>query len=104
MNDVKLSLGVLDAIRKEAHRDDMTLAERAGLYAGAKVVCDEFRQHIDDHKGGDGYAHEKVAQYWWHIGATLGFDTDNGHGKADHLSWAWGALDSLGSRLAERSR
>lgn len=36
MNDVKFSLGLLETIQKEARRDDMLFAEKAGLYAASQ--------------------------------------------------------------------
>ncbi len=99
MNDVKFSLGLLEAIQQEARRDDMSFAEKSGLYAATKAVCAEFHTHIDEARDGDGYAHEKVTQFEWHIGAMLGFDISNGHHKSMHLGWAMGALQSLSNVL-----
>ncbi|MCP4026778.1 MULTISPECIES: hypothetical protein [Sphingomonas] len=101
MNDLNLSLGVLESIYDEAKRDDLSFAECAGLYAGARIHCDDFRRYIDTERGGHGYAHEKVSQYQWHIGAALGFDITNGHDKAQHLGWALGAFWTLRDVLTE---
>ncbi len=101
MNDLNLSLGVLESIYDEAKRDDLSFAGRAGLYAGARIQCEDFRRYIDTERDGHGYAHEKVSQYQWHIGAALGFDITNGHDKAQHLGWALGAFWTLRDVLTE---
>ena len=101
MNDLKFSLGVLEAIYNEAKRDDLSFAECAGLYAAARIQCEDFRRYIDDDRDGYGYAHEKVSQYQWHIGASLGFDITNGHDKAQHIGWALGAFWTLRDVLTE---
>jgi hypothetical protein len=103
MNDVKFSLELLETILKEARRDDMTFAERAGLYAGAKAVCADFHTYIDERCNEDGYAHEKASQFEWHIGAALGFDITNGHDKSMHIGWAMGAQSSLSDVLTRES-
>jgi hypothetical protein len=99
MNDVQFSLNLLDTILKEARRDDMTFAECAGLYAGAKAVCTEFHTYIDERCHGGGYAHEKASQFEWHIGAALGFDVTNGHDKSMHIGWAMAAHSTLSDVL-----
>ena len=103
MNDLGFSLGLLDAIYKEAKRDDMMFSERAGLYAATCVLYDQFREHITEERNKDGYAFEKVLKYKWHIGAALGFDIDNGHDKSQHFVWALGDLHTLRDVLTERS-
>ena len=101
MNDVSFSLSVLEAIYNEAARDDMTFAERGGLYAAAEAVCGKFETYIDEHLGDNGYAHQKVKGYLWHIAAALGFDITNGHDKAQHLRWALGEFGTLKQILTE---
>lgn len=101
MNDLNLSLGVLKSIYDEAKRDVLSFAERAGLYAGARIQCEDFRRYIDTERDGHGYAHEKVSQYQWHVGAALGFDITNGHDKAQRLGWALGAFWTLRDVLTE---
>ena len=73
MNDLKFSLGTMEAIYDEATRHDLTFTERAGLYAATRALCTDFERYIDEDRGGYWYAHQKVAQFRWHIGAALGF-------------------------------
>ncbi|RZL84769.1 MAG: hypothetical protein EOP66_02385 [Sphingomonas sp.] len=101
MNDLNFSLSVLEAIYNEAKRDDLSFAECAGLYAAARVQCDDFRRYIDEARDGYGYAREKISQYQWHIGAALGFDITNGHDKAQHIGWALSAFWTLRDLLTE---
>lgn len=101
MNDVEFSLGTLESIYEEARRDDMTFAERAGLYAAAVILCDQFHAYVDEHREGYPYAHEKVTQFQWHIGAAVGFEITNGLPKEQHTSSALGALWSLRDVLTQ---
>ena len=93
------SLNLLDTILEEARRDDLTFAERAGLYAATKSVCEDFHTHIDERCNEDGYANDKASDFEWHIGAALGFDITNGKEKSMHISWAMGAQSSLSNVL-----
>jgi len=49
--------------------------------------------------GGDTSALEKIGNTRWHIGAALGFDTDDGHSAEEHRTWAYSALSSLKETL-----
>jgi len=104
MNDLAFSLSLLDSIYKEARRDDMTFAERAGLYAATSTMYGEFRKYITEERNKDGYAFEKLGKYKWHIGAALGFDITNGHDKSQHLVWALGDLSTLRKVLTEGNK
>ncbi len=101
MNDIKFSLGVLKSIFDEARREDLSFAEKAGLYAALRGVCVDFDEYIEEKRHGHGYAHEKVGRVLWHLGAALGFDVTNGHDKSQHLSWAFGDMDTLGGLLIQ---
>lgn len=95
MNSPELTLECLDRIVRELARDDLTFAEKAGLYAATKVIGRDLDEYIDEERGGDGYAHEKVGGVIWHVGAALGFDITNNHPADQHRSWAFGSLSSL---------
>lgn len=95
VNDKNLTFGVIDEIYQEARRDNLTFAERGAIYSLLHTIAADIGQHIDDNLHGHPYAHEKVGQMVWHIGAVLGFDVTNGHDKSMHLSWALGAISVL---------
>jgi hypothetical protein len=104
MNDLELTLTNVDQIIEEARRDDLSIAEKAGLYAATHVIARDLDKHIDEECGGDGYAHEKVGTMRWHVGAALGFDVTNNHSAEEHTVWALGALNSLRNVLRQRGK
>ena len=101
MNDQKLTFQIIDQIYQESRRDDLTFSERAAIYSLLRNVAADIDRHIEDHLDGHGYAHEKVGQMVWHIGAVLGFDITNGHDRTMHLSWALGAIGTLQDVLSK---
>lgn len=100
MNDPKIATARLEEIISAAHPDRLTLPESCALYAATEALCGQLRDHVEETASSDGYAFEKIGQVRWHIGAALGFDTDNGHDAGQHRVWALGSLESLNSRLA----
>lgn len=85
-----------------AAREDLSFAEKAGLFAAVSVIVKNIEEYIDEDVEGDGYAHEKITQVQWHVGAALGFDITNGQSAEQHRGWALGALSSLKSALKQR--
>ena len=97
---VEVILKRLSEIVRVSGSPDLSLGERAGLFAGVCEVERLVSEFIDEHAGGDGYAHEKITQVRWHVGAALGFDITNGHDESQHRVWAMGSLSSLEDVLA----
>ena len=98
MNDPKLTVKNIEDIIA-ATKGDLSYAERAGLFAAISTIGKNVEEHIDDSMDGDGYAHEKITQVVWHVGAALGFDITNGHSAEQHRSWAYGACSTLENLL-----
>ncbi|WP_166297075.1 hypothetical protein [Bradyrhizobium sp. 2S1] len=98
MNDWALAVRKLDEIVKQT-AIAATEGERAGLYAGARLLLSDLHGFVANEAGGNTYALEKIGSAKWHIGAALGFDIDNGHPAEQHRAWAYGALQSLKSTL-----
>jgi hypothetical protein len=73
-------------------RDASTFAERAALYALARVYGRDLEEVATDDFGDDAYLREKASYFQWRMGAALGFDADNGHYAEQHRVWALGAL------------
>lgn len=103
MNDVGLVIRSVERLIKECGRNDMSEAEKAGLYAGLRILCKDLELFVEESLQNDGYAHEKLGQVEWHVGAALGFDITNGHPKTQHISWAYGGLNSFESVVSRRS-
>jgi hypothetical protein len=101
MYDLKLALDVLQQIYDEATHDDMSLSERSGLYAAARLQCDDIHQYLVKGRDGREDTLEDVQRFKSHISAALGFGATNGHNKAEHLSWALSALPRLRNVLIE---
>ncbi len=101
MNDPKLALDSVEALIKELERHGLSFAEKAGLFAAMRILEGDIDVYIDDHAGGNGYAHEKIRNVRWHVAAALGFDITNNHPAEQHRSWARGDLHSLRSTLKD---
>lgn len=99
MNSPKLALERLNAILEETRRDDLTLADRSGLYAAARWLIADIEELIEEELGGNGYAYEKAHKVMWSLAAILGFDITNGHDRDQHHVWALGQLSTLTSLL-----
>lgn len=103
MNDVQLVIQAVERLIKECGRDDMSEAEKAGLFAGLRILCKDLEMFVEERLHNDGYAHEKLGQLEWHVGAALGFDITNGHPKTQHISWAYGSLNTFRSVVSRSS-
>ena len=103
MNDAALVIRSVERLIKECGRNDMSEAEKAGLFAGLRVHCKDLEIFVEENLDNDGYAREKLGQLEWHIGAALGFDITNGHPTTQHVSWAYGSLSSFESVISRRS-
>lgn len=95
MNDVGLTLNNLEMLHREARRSDLTFLERAGLYGALKAINSDFKRHIDEEHGKDGYMHEKLHGFVAHVSAMLGFDITNGHDVDAHSVWALSEFATL---------
>jgi hypothetical protein len=70
-------------------RDASTFAERAALYALARVYGRDLEEVATDDFGDDAYLREKASYFQWRMGAALGFDADNGHYAEQHRCGRW---------------
>jgi hypothetical protein len=95
MNDVSVTLSSIGDLLTEAGRPDLSLAERAGIYAAVRVFAQDLHEYVDERMEGHGYANEKITKIQWHFGAALGFDVDNGHDARTHRGWVLGDLGVL---------
>lgn len=76
---------------------------KLAAFAAATRLLDEIDKHIDDlEESGDlisvvdsGYASEKAAGLYWHIGAMMGCAPDGGHDPDQHHVWAIAALEGI---------
>ena len=100
MNDPVLVLDAFDRIISETGKPDLSVSDKAGLFAGARTLGVDLEELIDE-LGGHGYAKEKLGKSLWHIGAALGFDITNGHDVRQHVVWAMGQANTLRSVLTE---
>jgi hypothetical protein len=102
MNDPKLVLSKMDDILREAQREDLTEADKAGLFAAGRLLVRDFEDVLARvHPSGHSYASEKLGQYKWHLAAMLGYDIDNGQSVQQHRVWALGALGTFTSLINE---
>lgn len=80
-------------------RNVSTYADRAALYALARVYGRDLEETAAEDFGDDAYLREKAGQFQWHMGAALGFDETNGHDAGMHRTWALGAVSSYEGRI-----
>jgi hypothetical protein len=99
MNDIKLAFENMDEIIR-ASTDNLTVSERAGLYAAIHTLSSKLDEYIKE-KGLSGYASEKNSKVRFHVSAALGFDINNGHSIEQHRVWAYGDLSTLKDLLTE---
>lgn len=90
----------LKAIATAASTTDSEI-DKAALFAASQAILKYFESDEDKW---DRYTHQKVSGAAWHIAAALGYGPDNGHNRSQHVSWAYGEIDTLlhviSSRLA----
>lgn len=88
MNDSKLALNKLSELglaSLEASKE----AEKAAIFAAVHILVTGLDEHIPDYLG------ENLERIRWSISAILGYDIDNGHSRAQHLTWALTAIEEL---------
>ena len=80
-------------------RQAETAFEKAAIFAATQSLANAF---FEEEESFDGYALEKVEQARWHICASIGYDTTNGHDAQQHRSWALGAINTLQDVLSKK--
>lgn len=99
VNDIGLWMRNLEMLLQES-RNAETVVERSALYAAARALIIDVDEHIEDGQIGDpAYLAQKTTELFWHIGALLGFDIDNGLPRTQHYSSGLGALGTLNRAL-----
>lgn len=66
--------------------------EKASIYGALHGIKAYF--NTDDKKW-DTYTYEKVVGAINHISSAIGYETDNGHTRAQHVNWAQGEINTL---------
>lgn len=73
--------------------------DKAALFAASQAILKYFE---GDEEKWDGYTLEKASTAVWHIAAALGYGPDNGHYRSQHISWAYGSIDTLLHKISSR--
>ena len=98
MNDPKLAAQKFEELARLAGLAD-TEFEKAAVYAAAEALAARFREVESEFSA---YALEKVESARWSIAAAVGYDVTNGHGREQHVGWAYAAASTLQNVIDSR--
>lgn len=96
MENYKKLIAFLEEIAKSLD-PELSLVERASLYAGGKAALHELEKHVESYCHNDSYAREKLFKAGWSLAAGLGIGEGNSHSAESHRAWMLGNLSTLSS-------
>jgi len=89
-------LEMLDMIRSSIKNHSRKGEEKSPFLSSSLVLIKDLEKLSHDNNL-SGYTNEKLVSLRWHVNVIFGDEDGNGHSKSEHVSWAYGELNSLDS-------
>lgn len=97
--DIEAALADIEAIIRADGAEEMTLPERAGMFAALKHLCGKLRQTLAEDGCLSTYAAEKLSKVGHHGAGIFGFEETGRMDRAAQRQFAYADLHVLRSEI-----